>query len=162
MQKPQVVAHVLVPADQHAPEAIHPTMRPLHDPPSCLVAGLLLERLGLFPRRADVGREAKFGPQVPHLIVVIALVQTPPLGIVWRGLWPRDRDTRDRLPSQLKIMAIRPLHGEADRHAPAVGEHAALGADRAPVGRVLAHLFPPQGALGSWPHPSRALPSQSP
>jgi hypothetical protein len=29
MQKPQIVAHFLVPADQHAPEAIHPTMRAL-------------------------------------------------------------------------------------------------------------------------------------
>jgi hypothetical protein len=29
MKKPQIVAHFLVPADQHAPEAIHPTMRPL-------------------------------------------------------------------------------------------------------------------------------------
>src|SRR5262245_52061989 len=29
MQKREIVAHFLVPADQHAPEAIHPTMRAL-------------------------------------------------------------------------------------------------------------------------------------
>ena len=59
MQKPQVVAYFLVPADQHAPEAIHPTMRALHDPPPGFEPGFLLQRFGLFPPRTDVGGEAK-------------------------------------------------------------------------------------------------------
>jgi hypothetical protein len=74
MQKPQVVAHFLVPANQHAPEAIHPTMRAFHDPPPGLETGFLLERRGLFPASADVGGEAKLGQQLPHLVIVIAFV----------------------------------------------------------------------------------------
>ena len=45
-------------------------------------------------------------------------------------------------------MAIGALHGESDRHATAFGEHAALGADLAAVGGILAHLFPPKGGFG--------------
>src|SRR5262245_1094909 len=156
------VAHVLVPAAQHAPDAIHPSRRPLHDPPSCLDAGLLCERLGLFPPRADVGGEATCGQQLPHRRLVLACVPTPPLGGVGGRLRPRAGATRDGRPSPLAIMALRPLPGAADRHATAVGEHAARGADLAPVGRVLAHLCPPHGALGSWPPPARAMPRHSP
>ena len=67
MQKPQVVAYVLVPADQHAPEAMHPTMGAFHDPPPCLVPRFLLERLGLLAAGPDVSSEPELGKQVADL-----------------------------------------------------------------------------------------------
>jgi hypothetical protein len=162
MRTREIVAHFFVPADQQAPEAIHPTMRPLHDPPVGFESSLLLERLGLFPPRPDMGGEVTFGQQVPHLVIVIACVQTHPLWVIWGRLRPHDRDTLDGLPNRLEIMAIRPLHGEADRHATAVGEHAALGANLARSVGCLPTCFPLQGVLWSCPYPSRAIPSQSP
>jgi hypothetical protein len=76
MQKPQIVAYLLVPADQDAPDTIHPTMRTLHDPPPCFEPRLLFEDLGLFASRPDVGGESTLGQQVAHLIIVIALIPT--------------------------------------------------------------------------------------
>src|SRR5688572_5789782 len=162
MQKPQVVAHFLIPADQHAPEAIHPTMRAFHHPPPCFETGFLLECLGLFPAGSDVGGESELGQQLTHFVVVVAFVHGHALWLFRRRLRPRDGDTRDGLSGHLEVITIGALDCQADRHAPAFGQHAALGANLAAIGRVLADLFPPQGALWSWPHPSRARPSQSP
>jgi hypothetical protein len=53
MQKPQVVTHFFVPADQHLPEAMYPAMRAFDDPPPGFATRLLLEGLGFFPPRAD-------------------------------------------------------------------------------------------------------------
>ena len=69
MQKAQVGPHFFVPADQHTPEAIHPTMGALHHPPPCFETGLLLERLGFFPPRPDVGGEAKLVQEFPYLVL---------------------------------------------------------------------------------------------
>src|ERR687895_772367 len=162
MQKPQIVACFLVPADQDASETIHPTLCALHHPPPGFDPGLLFEGLGLFPARPNVGGEAKLGQQIAHFVVVIALIQAHPLRGCRARLRPRDRDTLDGLSGHLEVITIGALDRQADRHATAVGEHAALGAELAAVGWVPAHLFPPQGGLWSWPHPSRAIPSQSP
>src|SRR5215831_5540587 len=162
MQKTQVIPHFLVPADQHAPEAVHPTMRAFDDPPAGFEPGLLLERLSLLPPRTDMGGEPKLGQQRPHLIIVIAFGQTHPLRGVRRGVRPLHGDTLNGGSCHLEIIAIRPVHGQADGHARAVGKDTALGAAFAAIGRVLAHLFPPQGGLWSWPRPSPATPSQCP
>jgi hypothetical protein len=107
----------------------------------------------------EVGGEAKFGQQLSHL--VIALVQMHPQGVVRGQLRPCHGETLDGLPSHLVIMAIRGPHGEAEQQVTTVGEPAALGANLAAVGRVLAYVFPPDGGLWSSPRPSRATPSQS-
>src|SRR5499427_10848997 len=80
MKTPQIVAPCLVPADQHAPEAIPPTLRPLHDPPPRPEPGVRLQRLGLFPPRSEVGGEPACGEPVADLVIVIALVPAHPLG----------------------------------------------------------------------------------
>jgi hypothetical protein len=161
MKTPQIVAHVLVPADQHAPEAIHPTMRPLHDPPPRPEPGVLLQRFGLFPPRSDVCGEPKFGEQAADLVIIIACVQAHPLGRGRGRCRPLDGDTLKSLPHPLEVMPMSPLHRKANGHAAARGEDAALGPDFPAIGRLLADLFPPQGGLWSWRHPSRAMPSPS-
>jgi hypothetical protein len=151
MQKREIIAHFFVPADQHAPEAIHPAMRPLHAPPAGFESRLPFERLGLFPPRPDVGGEAKLGQQAAYLIIVIVFVQTHPPWGVWGRLRPCDRKTLDGVPSHLESMAIRPLYGEADRHATAFSEHAALGADLPRLVGFLPTFFPPKGRFGHSP-----------
>ena len=58
-------------------------------------------------------------------------------------------------------MAMGAFHGEADGDAAAVGEDAPCGAHLPAVGRMLAHLFPPSGALVIAPsiasHPNQCL-----
>src|SRR5262245_6713217 len=61
----------------------------------------------------------------------------------------REGETRDGLASHLEIIALDALDCQTEGHAAALGQHAALGATLAAIGGVLAHLFPPQGALWS-------------
>src|SRR5688572_4142867 len=160
MQKPQVVACFLVPADHHTPEAIHPTRRALYDPSPRFETHLLFERLGFFPTCTEVGSEAKLFQEVPHLIIVIAFIQAHPLRRVGGRVWPLHGNALDGCAGHLEIIAIRAVHRETARHATAVGEDAAFGAALAAVRGVLAPLFPPQGALWSSRRPSRATPNQ--
>src|SRR4029453_4615159 len=162
MQKRQIVAHVLVPADQQSSETVHPTMGPLHHPPASFVAGCMRDRLSFLTPCPDVSGEPKRGQQLAHFIDVIAFVQTHPLWLLGSGRRPLDRDTDDGLLDHLEVIAVRALNGEADRHAAAVGEDTPFGADLPAVGRILAHLFPPRGGLWSSPRPWPATPSQSP
>src|SRR5262245_56772415 len=162
MQKPKVVTHFFVPADQHPPEAIHPAMRALHHPPPGFETSLVLQGMGLRAPRSDVRREPELVQQVSHLVVIIAFVQAQPLRGFEGGLRPFHSYAFDGLARQLEIIPLRAGHGQTEWHATAVGEDAAFGAKLAAVRGVLAHLFPPQGELWSSPRPSPATPSQCP
>src|SRR5215510_14918194 len=160
MQKTQIVTYFLIPADQHPSEAVHPAMRAFHYPPPCLEPELVFQRFRFISPRPDMGGKAKLEQQPPYLLIVITFVETHPLGSLGGGIGPLDGDALDGLTRQLEVIAIGPIHCETDGHAAAVGEQAALRADFAAVGRILAHLFPPQAGLWSWRHPSPATPNQ--
>src|SRR5262245_40618056 len=162
MQKAQIVAHFLVPPDQDAPEAIHPTVCAFYHPPPGFAPRLCLQRLGFFPPCPDVGGEAKLLQEVSHLVIIVAFIQAQPLRRVGGWIGPLHSHTLDGLPSHLEILAVRTVHREPERHAATVGEEAALGAVLAAVRGVLAHLFPPREGLWSWLRPSPAMPSQCP
>jgi hypothetical protein len=87
MQKAQVVACFLVPADQHTPEAIHPAMCALHHPPPGFETDLVLERASLHAPCPDMRRAAKLVQQVPHLVVVTGFIQTAE---VWSACGPSE------------------------------------------------------------------------
>jgi hypothetical protein len=142
MQKCHTVPHALVLADQDTPEAIHPAARALHHPPPCLERGFRLHGFGLFPLRSHKSSKSELGEQSTDRLRVIALVQAPPLRYIWGGLRPLDGEALDGIPCHLEVMAVGALHGEADRHAAAVGKYTALSAGFATVGRGLAHRFP--------------------
>src|SRR5437870_6694593 len=106
MQKSHVVAHFLVPADEHAPKTVHPTMRALHDPPPGFETGLLLQCLGFLAPCPDMRREAELVQQRPYLVIIIAFVQTHPLGGVWCGVRSLHSNALDGLSSHFEIIAI--------------------------------------------------------
>ena len=85
MKKGYVVGGRLVPADQNAPEAVHPDVGAFHHPAPGFEAGLFLDGLSLFPTAADVGREAELVHGPAHLIKVVALVQAQTLGMLRAG-----------------------------------------------------------------------------
>jgi hypothetical protein len=161
MKQSQRVAHFLVPTAQHAPKAMPPPRRPLHDPPPRPAPSVLRPRLGLFPPRAAVGGAPECGEHVADRISGIAFVQAHPWGRGRARGRPVDGTTLARLPPQLAVMPMGPRHGEAEGHAAARGAEAALGPHLPALGRLLAPLVPPHGGRWSWPHPSRALPRQS-
>jgi hypothetical protein len=139
----------------------HPTMRVGDAPPPGLATRCLLERLGLRPPRTEVRGEAKFGQQVPHLIIVIACVQTMPWGVSAEGL---GRSTAIRsmvsrailtslrfAPATTRQMGTAPLSVSTLRFVPLL-----------PRSVGLLPTFPPQARLWSSRHASPATPSQSP
>jgi hypothetical protein len=58
---------------------------------------MAFEGLGFFPPGPDVGREAKLLERLPHLRVVVPLVQTHPLGPFLSGARPLDDETLEGL-----------------------------------------------------------------
>src|SRR5262249_27257311 len=106
MQKAQIVAHLLVPTDQHAPKTIHPTIRALHHPSAGFETSFFLQCLGFFPTCSHMSRAAKLLQEVSHLVIVIALIQTQPLWRVRSRVGPLYRDLLDSLARHLAIIAI--------------------------------------------------------
>src|SRR5262245_36730757 len=162
MQKAQIVAYFLVPTDQDASEAIHPTMRAFHHPAPCFETGFLLESLSFFPARTDVRSEAKLLQEIPDLVIVVAFIQAQALRRLRGRVWPLGSHTLKSLTRHFEVIAIRAVDGEPNWDALPVGEQAALGARFPAIGGILAHLFPPQGALWSSPRPWLATPRQCP
>src|SRR5215831_18202230 len=80
MQQPHVVAHFLVPADQHAPKTVHPTLRAFHPPPPGFEPSLLLQRLGFLAPCPAMRRAAERVEPLPHLVIIIAFVHKTPSG----------------------------------------------------------------------------------
>ena len=78
MKKGDVIAWILVPADQNAPEAVQPTVSAFHHPAPGFETGFLLDgpgldSLSLFAPAADVGGDAKLVQGMTHPIEVVAL-----------------------------------------------------------------------------------------
>ena len=80
MQEGDVVLGLFLPTDEEATKAVHPTVRALHHPAAGAEARFAFERDRFFTPGADVGGEAELGHDVAHFPVVIAFVQTQPLG----------------------------------------------------------------------------------
>jgi hypothetical protein len=160
MKTPRIVAHIVVPADQHAPEASHPTRRPLHDPPprptsascfSALASSPRAQRCAVHPNAARKSRTSSSSSPVS---------QPSPWGVAGVGA--------DHLTGILSIVSRTLL--TSYRCAPATARPMGPPPPSMRTRRV-APSFPrsvgclptffPQGGLGSWRHPSRALPRQA-
>src|SRR5450432_1837243 len=84
------------PANEDAPEPVHPAVRPLNDPSPCSDAGLAFEFLRFLTTGPQMKREPESDSEGAGLLVVVALVEAEPLRVS-RG-WPRatHRDALDR------------------------------------------------------------------
>src|SRR5579871_1364880 len=162
MQQRQIVFGLLAPADENAAEAVHPTVRPLHDPTPRLIPCLPLERLSLLPPCLDVGREAELRDEGADLVVVIAFIHTHPLRRVGAGpgAFGVVGDTLQRGFDQLHVVAVGAVHRYPDRDAVGLDQQAALDAPFGPVGRVFPGLFPPRGVPWSCTRPYSATTSR--
>ena len=152
MKKCYVVGGRLVPADQNAPEAVHPAVGAFHHPAPRFETGFLFDGLGLFPPATDVGREAELVQGPPHLIKVVALVQAQTLGMFRAGRWAWHGEAVHRSPHQLHIVAVGPIYRQPHRNTPGFGQQTALNAGLTPVRGVGTGFSPrPRGDLVNAP-----------
>jgi hypothetical protein len=129
MEEGFVVDGFLLPADEHAPEAIHPRVAPLHYPTPrgmSRVRSSLRARLASF---CDVHRIAALVKERPNVGVVVSLVSEkvlPPSA----GLWTRTPhgEAVERRGHQAHVMHVRARHRQSERYAVAIRKKGTLGA----------------------------------
>src|SRR5215212_5603733 len=160
MEHRQIVHRFLFPTDQDPPETVQPTVRPFHHPTPRLVARFPLDRLRFFPTAANVGGVAELEQQVPHFLVIIALIQAQSLRLLGGWFRTRDRDALQGRLRQFEVVAVRPVHDQAQRDATPVGEQAALHPPLRPIGGIGTGFFPRPRAPWSSPRPWPATPSR--
>ena len=148
MQKAKVVFGFLLPTDQNPAESVHPTVSAFNHPTSGSGASFPFERASFLAPRANMRREAKFNQDIPHFLVIVALVQADPLGMLGGGLGAFNHQTLDGLTHHFHIMPIGPLHRQPHRDAMAFGQQATFDAALAPVGGIGAGFLPAQGRFG--------------
>jgi hypothetical protein len=158
----QLMAPLLVPADQHPSAPGHPTRGPLHHPPTGLVPCCTRPCLGVLTPGPAGGGAPPAGPQLAHVSNVRARVQAPALGRRGGRCRPRHRATLERRPGPRDGMPLGARDGHPQGDAAAVGEPAPLGPDLPAIGRMLAHRVPPPAGLGASPRPWPAPPRQGP
>ncbi len=161
MQKSDVIFGLLVPPNENAAEAVHPTMSTLYNPAPSSFLGVLFERLSFFASRPDVGREAEFLQRVAHFVVVIALVQAHMLLLLFGRLRAIYHDALNRRPHQLHVVAIGAIGRQTNRHTVPFGQQAALDARFGTISRVGTAFFPRPTGLWSSPRPYLPIPNQS-
>ena len=93
MEQAQIVLDLFVPADQHATKAVHPTVRPFHHPTPSFESDLPFERLCFLISGSNMQGIAKFLPQLPYFVIVVAIIQAQMLGGFLRRLWSIDGNT---------------------------------------------------------------------
>lgn len=148
-------------ADEEATKAVHPTVRAFHHPAAGAEARFSFERDCFFTPGADVGGEAKLGHDVTHVLVVIAFVQTPPLGGFGGGFGARHPHAFQGFAGQLQVMSVGTGHRQAHRHAVPLGQQAALDSGLAAIRRMGTGFFPRRAGPWSSPRPSAARPRRS-
>jgi len=157
MQQANVILRFLLPADENPPESVHPAMRPLDDPTARFETHTAFEFLGFFTPRSNVGDIPKLTGERADFVVVVTLVQAQPLRGVRLRPRPVDRNTLEGRPGELEIIAVRAVHGQADRYAGGFAQQAAFDAALGPVGRIRADFFPrPAGPVSAGKRPSEA------
>ena len=161
MQERNVVLWLLVPTNQDAAEAIHPTMGAFHHPPSRPFACFVFDLLSLFTSGANMGRKAKFFQNLAHRLIIIAFVQTHPLRLFWGWLRALHHHPLDGFAGQLHIVPVRPIHSQANGHTMPISQQAAFDPAFATVGGISPGFFPRLTGLCLAPRPYLTSPSRS-
>ena len=158
MQHPQIVLDTILLSYQQTPKPVQPRVSALNHPTPSAISGYLHTRPLLLTTTADVGRATPLQHQLPHLRIVVTLVQTDmpedcaPWGRVCvlpsipeslppaccRGDWPR----------------LRPRYGNTI----ALGQHRAFHFQIAAVGGVASSGLTPRAGPWSLPRPWLASP----
>ncbi len=136
-------------------------MRGLDDPAPGLAVTMPLG-LGLLAARAQMQGEPEFSRQSSWIGIVVALVQAQVLFAATGRPGALYAHRVQRVTHEQVIVAVGARDGHADRCAPSVGQHRALHAPLAPVGRVGAGFFPHRAELSPSHRPTTTRSSRCP
>ncbi len=161
MKQAQIILRFLFPSSQDAAEAVHPAMRPFHNPAPSFEAGFMFDGLGFFTSGSNVGCITKLFRQISYLIRIIGLIQRHTLRLLFCRFRTLYRNTLYRCLNHLAVVPIGSVDCHADRHTPCLGQQTSFNAFFGSIRRVWAGFFPHPGGLLSWHHPSVAKTNQS-
>ncbi len=162
MQHTRVILRFLLPTNENATVAIHPTVCPFSHPAASLKPRGTTDQLGFLSARTNMCREPEFPGQVTHFVIIIPFVQTQVVRLVPRRPGSFHGNAFDRLPRQLEVVDVCPRHGQTHRNTVRVGEQTSLRAGFASIRRVGPGFFPRPVAPWSSPRPYSAKTSSTP
>jgi hypothetical protein len=162
MQKGEIVCRLFVPAHQDTSKAIHPRMCALDNPAPSLLARLVVARLGFLATRPNMGGEPTFLADIAAFLIVVPLVQAPPLRRLRRWGWTFDHEAIERGAHPLHVMPVGTIHRQPQGHTGALGQQATLHPAFGTIGRSWPGVFPPRAEPGSSRRPGFARSSQDP
>jgi phosphate transport system regulatory protein PhoU len=113
MEHPHVIFRFLLPTNQDAPVAIHPTVCPFRNPAASPKPGGASDQLRLATTRTNMRRELEFPRQIAHFLKVVPFVQTQMLRLVPRRPGSFHGNAFQRLPRKLEVADVRPGHDQS-------------------------------------------------
>jgi len=160
MKQAQIIFRFLFPSRQDAPEAVHPAMRPFHNPAASFEASFMFDRLGFFASGSNVGGISELFHQISYLTRIVSLIQRHTLRLLLCRFRTLYRNTLYRCLNHLAVMPICSIDCQADRHTTCLGQQTSFNTFFGPIRRVWAGFFPRQAGLLSWHRPSIARTNQ--
>ena len=160
MQHSDIVFHLFLPPYEQAPEPVQPAVGAFYYPATGPVSRDCRFVYPFFSPAPNMAGIAPRCHQLPHLRVVVSLVQAQILGLLWGYFRTWDHDGLQRTFHQLPIVPVRPLHHHRDGKAMARRQQAPFGPAFAPVRRIGTGSFFPPRELWSWLRPWLAIPNQ--
>lgn len=141
MEESLVIFRLLLPTNENSSKAIHPGVESFDDPTPSAAAvqafGVLLVATGLDVR--DIAPSASFSTDN---VRIESLIAAKMLRTARGRTGAAKRNAIKRGAEELLIVSVRAIHRQAQRHAPAIGQHRALNTRLAPIRRVWPGFFP--------------------
>src|SRR5262245_761494 len=159
MQKGQIMLRLFVPAYQDAPKAVHPRMRPLHDPAPRALARLIFDRLCFLTTRPNMCGESKLRHDIAHFLIVVPFIETQALRLRRRWLRALDDEAVERGPHQFHIVPVSTSPHQSNRDTMALSQQTALDPAFGAIGGI-GTSSPPRVAPWSARRPCSASASQ--
>jgi len=149
MKKSQIILRFLFPPRQDAAEAVHPAMRPFHNPAASLEASFMFNRLGFLASGSNVGCITKLFHQISYLTRIISLIHRHTLWLLLCRFRTLYQNTLYRCYNHLAVMPICSSNCQAYRHTVGFRQQTSFNAFFSPIRRVWAGFFP--RPVGPWP-----------
>ena len=161
MEQTQVILRFLFPPCQDTTKAVHPAMRPFHNPATSFEASFTFDCLSFFTSGSNVGCITKLFHQISYLARIVSLIQRHTLRLLLCRCRTFYRNTLYRCLNHLAVMPICSINCQPDWHTTCLGQQTSFNTLFSPICRVWAGFFPRPAGPCSWRHPWAAKTSLS-
>jgi hypothetical protein len=135
-------------------------MGPFYHPAAGLFASFVFDFLSLLATRTNMFSKTKLLQNIPHLLIIIALVQTHPLRLLWGWLGTIQRDIFQRSANQFHVVAVSFGHGQANGNPLPFGQQAPFNPTFGSISGIRPGFFPRLTGLWSLLRPDLTIPNQ--